>query len=203
MGWLSPNIQETNLYSNMLLEAARMLGTNIKIKFIESVDLDIYTDPKYVYKPPKELDMLLEEHPRQKFLRDLHWYNEDEEIQPLLAYLSKRDYDNFNIEALIGIIIELPYVIDDKVRNKTYKVMEAKAFGPGPFFWILKLVPLREEYKPIPPVDHDSNYNYLNVRMGEHSFAVGDDITFSGDKVLEGVYYFNADGNEESSKDDN
>ncbi len=198
MGWLSPNLRETNMYSNMLLEAARMMGTNIKIQFVSSVALDVYHDPTYQYHPPKELDMILEEFPKQKFLRDLHWYNEDEEIQPLLAYLSKRDYDNFNIEALIGIIIELPYVINDRVKNKTYKVMEAKAFGPGPLFWLLKLVPVRENYIPQKPTDHDSGYNYLNVRMGEHNFAVGDSYNFTGDKVLEGVYYFDADGNEKA-----
>ena len=202
MGWLSPNVQETNIYSNMMLEAARMLGTNIKISFVESSNLDMYSDPNYVYKPPKEMDLILEDHPRYKVLRDLNWYNEDEEIQPLLAYLSKRDYDNFNVEVLIGTIIELPYIIDDRVRNKTYKVMEAKSFGPGTFFWVLKLVPMRDDYMPDKPFDHDDGYNYLNVRKGEHSFSVGDSYSFSGDKVLEGVYYFDSDGNEAVVKEE-
>ncbi len=203
MGLLFPTESETNLYSDMMLEAAYLSGTRIKIKFVEKATLDMYQDPNYEYEMPKELELILEEHPKERFLRDMKWYNEDDETMPLVAYFAKRDYDDFNVKMLLGVLIELPYVIDEKTMSKTYKVMDARAFGPGPFFWICKLVPVRGQFEIDKDEDtQDPNYSYLDIpvsarKQGDENYeylAVNSDGSGKHSQPLEGVYYFDPEG---------
>ena len=163
MGRLFPSEKEQNLYSDMMLEAGRMMGVPIKVKMAVDPNLNMYHDPDYEYSLPEELDILVDENPQVKVLRHLHWYNENDEVLPILAYFSKRNYRELNMEILMGAELEFPYQLSGVTKTKKYKVMDARAFGPGPMYWICKLAPVRIEFEQEKGEELDGNYNHLNI----------------------------------------
>lgn len=167
MGFYDPNPKEQSFISDMHLEAARLFGTEVTIELIHTTDLNDQHDPSHTFEPPETLDIILDERPDQKLLRSLNWYNEDEEIQPIIAYISKEDNDNVNLEIINGIELELPYDINGSTGTRKYEIGKVQANQPGPLYWICQLVPVREEDDYASEVesntDQDSKFTYLKV----------------------------------------
>lgn len=164
MGRLLHSEKEQNLYSDMMLEAGRMMGVPIKVKLVIDPNLNMYHDPEYDYSALRDLDILVDENPQVKVLRNLNWYNENDEVLPILAYFSKRDYRDLNLEILMGAELEFPYRLSGAVKTKTYKVMDARAFGPGPLYWVCKLTPVKGNFEQEKNQETgDNNFKHLNV----------------------------------------
>lgn len=168
MGQLDPSMSvEMEMLSKQMLEAAKFWGTRVTISLVEDFELDIYQDPDYSFKPPESLDIILDQRPNVKVLRSLNWFNEDDEILPILAYISRDDVNSDQIEVLRGVRVELPYQIGLSEGTKLYKIGDARAMPPGGLFWVCKLVPVREEFvNDIDTEEQNPNYTYLNVPKG-------------------------------------
>lgn len=166
MGNLDPNSLELSTLSSMQLEAAKQYGTEVTIKFVDTVTLDNQHDPSYSFNSPESLDIILNERPHREVLRSLNWYNEDDEFRPLIAYISREDKDGLNIEMLMGTQIELPYQISNSVGTKLYEVSDVKSMAPSTLTWICKLVPLRDEFDNETNTNSEQdtdNFDYLEV----------------------------------------
>lgn len=168
MGLLDPNMSnEMVMLTSQMLEAAKFWGTKVTIRLVENVNLDIYHDPDYDLKPPEELDIILDQRPNIKVLRSWNWYNEDDEILPILAYISRDNINSDQIEVLRGVRIELPYQIGLNEGTKLYKVGDARAFPPAGLYWVCRLVPVREKFEnEVDTETQDPNFTYLSISKG-------------------------------------
>jgi len=164
MGFLDPNSDEIKLISGFLLEAGFMLGTKVKMYLVNKANLDVYHDPSYDYEEEIEIDIVLDQRPQTKVLRHLHWYNENEEILPILAYISRYDWDDDFVSALKGLKLELPYQIGLNEGTRVYEVSDAKAFAPDGVYWVCRLTPVREEFvQEHKESKQDPNYQFLRI----------------------------------------
>ncbi|AMM44838.1 hypothetical protein SP15_039 [Bacillus phage SP-15] len=145
MGLFTPDNQEFDLLAGFFNEAAHLLGNPVKVKLSQLTGRDFYSDPEYEHSLPKEIDIIFEDNPRVKTLKDLHWYNEDAEVLPVIAYISSKDVNNFNLNPLEGTVVELPYKIGGKHQTSIFEIQEPKGFGPNQVYWVCKLVPYRAE----------------------------------------------------------
>lgn len=146
MGSLDPNIKELSTLSKLQLEAAKQLGTEVEISFVQSTDLDNQHDPSYTFSTPKNISIILNERPQREVLRSLDWYNEDDEFTPLLAYISREDNEGLNIDMIMGTKVELPYKISGSAGTKIYEVLDVKSVPPSTLMWVCKLVPVRGKF---------------------------------------------------------
>lgn len=169
MGLFTPENQEFDLLASWFNEAAGLLGQQVKVTLSKLVSRDIYIDPQYDFSLPKDIDIIFEDNPKVKTLRELQWYNEDAELLPVLAYISSKDVNNFNLNPLKGTIVEIPYKLGGLYNTSTFEVSEAKGFGPNQVYWVCKLVPYREntsgsiieDNKKNP--DQDDNYDLIQI----------------------------------------
>lgn len=165
MGRLDPTYNELNLIADFMTEAAYLLGTHVKVKIVKSESRDLYRDPLYEYNDPIEIDLIIDEHPKIKTLVGLNWYNEDDPVLPILAYISTRDRDRVGLTPLKGTIIEMPYALraGDIQDVRLLEVSDAQGMGPGSVFWVCKLVPHREDF--INELDPNQDENYPDLKI--------------------------------------
>lgn len=165
MGSLDPSDEELSLLSKMQYEAAKQKGNKVSVKFVDNVELNNQHDADIDYDTLEELDIILQERPRKKVLRAYGWYNEDEEYVPILAYISKENWDGENLDLLRGMQIELPYNINNDNNSKIYSIAQVRAVPPKSLFWVCKLVPYREDFdnNVEDNENQDDGYNYLKV----------------------------------------
>lgn len=173
MGSLDPTDRELSLLAQMQLEAGRMKGTEVSIEFVESTTLNNQHDPEYSFSLPENLDIILQERPDKELLRSLDWYNEDEENQPIIAYITKEDLNGNNIDILLGTEVVINYDIQDSVGNRRFEIGKVKMIPPGSLVYVVQLVPVRDEYDYDTPVsnniDQDSGYSILKVDEEDES----------------------------------
>lgn len=144
MGLFVPNDNERDLLASFFNEGAAMLGQEVRIQIAVKMESDFYNDPKFTYATPVDLDIIFDQNPQMKVLKDLHWYNEDPSDQPILAYIASKDVENKHLSPLRGSVIKIPFTIAGNHNTNVFEVSEIKGFGPNQVYWVCKLVPYRE-----------------------------------------------------------
>lgn len=167
MGNLDPSDKEVSLLSNMFLESAKQKGTEVVLSPIDkdNTDRTFQNDPEYAYLEDEDVNIILDERPDIKTLKSLNWYNEEDDLLPLLAYLSVKDIDEEYREVLKGAKVKVPFKLVGSDMVQKYIIEEVK-FSKY-YVWVCKLVPDREE----PPfeddvsenVGQDSDFRFLKV----------------------------------------
>lgn len=163
MGEFDPKQNERELWTSMFLESAKFWGTPVTIELVESYSFNKIHTPTTDRALPKALDIILDQRPKTEALRELHWYNEDDEIKPILAYISIMDLDMDDINALRGVRINLPFQIGITEGTKIYEITDAKVSPPVSLFWVCKLVPVRDTYEQNQDPSQDPNYTFIKV----------------------------------------
>ncbi|WJZ23494.1 hypothetical protein LIS04_66 [Listeria phage LIS04] len=143
MGLFTPENNEYNLLSTMFNEAARLFGNSVTVKISHIKDNDIYNDPTYEYESEQEIDIIFEDTPRLKTLKELNWFSEDADILPLLAYISTQDINNLKLSTLRGTLLEIPYKLDNGYDTNKFEIADTRGLGPSQVYWVCKLVPYR------------------------------------------------------------
>jgi len=165
MGNLDPSDRELSLLSKMQYEAAKQKGNKVTVSFVDNVTLNNQHDADIDFSVPEEIDIILDERPRKEVLRTYGWYSEDEDYVPLLAYISKEDWDGNYINLLRGMKVELPYEINSVEGTKIYKISQVRAVPPKSLFWVCRLTPYRDDFdnEVDENTNQDSNYEQLTV----------------------------------------
>jgi len=165
MGQFDPSTREINLITGQFLEAAKLQGTSVRVKLVDSAERDLYKDPDYKFKIVKDLDIILDEQPTRNILETYGWYNEHDEQMPLIAYISKHDDQGKLVRPTVGSMVIIPYTLaEDTILERRYIVSDAKLTNPGSWMWICKLTPYRKDFENErdPEEDYDDNFDFIN-----------------------------------------
>ncbi len=164
MGQFDPSPREIRLTSNYFLEAAKLHGTQIRVKLATFESRDLYKDPTYTYEDFRELNVVLDERPNRNVLESYGWYNEHDEQVPIIMYVAKFDEQGRLVKPIVGTIVRLPYELaEDEKLERQYKVANAVLTNPGSWIWVCKLAPFREYYDNETTEEVDPNYEFLNI----------------------------------------
>lgn len=166
---------DSDIVRKMFLEATQAVGCTAIYHEVKTLEEDIYNDPSTEYLEPLTLDVLFDENPKVRVLKDLGWYNEDEEIRPLLIYLPI--YKNLNNEVLNVIensLVEIVYLGINKKR--TFRITTKRLDSLFGNYWICKCVPERNIQFRYDPSD---GLEFLNVNRSIDSSdsSAGSDTT--------------------------
>jgi hypothetical protein len=134
--------RDSDIVRRMFLEATQTVGCTAVFHELKSATSDLYNDPDTLYYPPVVLDILLDENPKVKMLKDLGWYNEDEEIRPLLIYLpiyKNQDKDLLNVRE--NCLIEVVYMGVN--TRSTFRISSKRLDSIYGNYWVCKCVPER------------------------------------------------------------
>ena len=174
--------EDSEIVRRMVLEAAETMGCTAL--FYELKDntytKDFYNDPNTIYKAPITLEVLFDENPKVKVLKNLGWYNEDEEIRPLLIYLPiYRNVDKDLLNVMENCLIELVYFgVNKKASFRIQAKRLDSLFGN---YWICKCCPERNiQFNP----DLSDGYDYLNIMTIPKEKKSSESLTAS-DSVFE------------------
>jgi hypothetical protein len=151
--------KDSDIVRRMFLQASQAVGCTAIYHELVNVEEDLYNDPTTKYFPPVTLEVLFDENPKVKMLREFGWYNEDDEIRPLLVYLpiyKNHQKDLLNVQE--HTLIELVYMGVSKTAwfRITAKRLDS-LFGN---YWICKCAPERRIEFIKDPTD---GYFYLSV----------------------------------------
>ena len=85
----NPKIFGTDIELLRRMAFESMFSTGISVDFYQctSDKSDFYNDPDCTWDNAVKIGANFEDNPRIKLLKDLGWYNEDEEIRPQILYL--------------------------------------------------------------------------------------------------------------------
>lgn len=167
MGSFDPSEKEIGLLSKMFLEAAAQKGTRVTISLVDkdNTDRTNQNDPNYSYFEDEDIDIILEERPDIKTLKSLNWFNEEDELLPILAYFSIKDVDDEYMEILKGTKVNLPYKVVNSEMGEKYIIEDIKFSNH--YVWVGKLVPDRDRPDYQSDVDdnstQDSDFEFLKV----------------------------------------
>jgi len=168
MGQFDPSTRETKLFVNQFLEAAKLQGTAITIMVVTKVDRDLYKDPDYTYEHAQKLDVILNERPNRYVLDSYGWYNEDDEVVPMIMYVAKFDQQGKVMKPLTGSVVILPYELaEDEKLDRAYMVSQTTLTNPSSWMWVCKLTPYRhptEKEEPHPEYEVDPNFEFLDIK---------------------------------------
>jgi len=168
MGVFDPSPKELSLISDFHLEAGKLLGTEVKIKFIDDRELDLYNDPNYDFESDMSLYIILDQRPRIRILEKLGWYDEDQDDLPMLAYFAKENLEGVDIKPVRGVQLLFEYSLEGE-DQRLFEITKSHAQMPGPLYWVCALVPVRDKFSMESDIDEDfehvqdGNYEMLKI----------------------------------------
>ncbi len=133
---------DSDIVRKIFLEASEAVGCTAIYREVKLTTKDLYNDPTNHYEDPIVLEVLFDENPKVKVMKSYGWYNEDEEIRPLLIYLPI--YKNIHRELLNVMeesIIEIVYAGVEK--RALFKISAKRLDSLFGNYWICKCVPER------------------------------------------------------------
>ena len=147
MGLLTPSNKERLLLQRQFEEKCRMIG--VEGYYYEVKDLNLSVTSKWDnihYFDPIKINFLFEDMPNPKTLRNLHWWDDNDETTPPIAYLpwhvnTDENYSNYELKPTVGSKIELPDPLGGESRF--YEIVEVNANTIYLIYSIVKLTPLR------------------------------------------------------------
>lgn len=167
MGTLTPSNKEILLFRRMFEEKTKLLGIAGKFFQVKAYNQDYRRDfDKVTFEDPIYFQFIFESHPQIRTLKNLNWYNEDEDILPCLAHLPWF-VDEKEIKPSLGALIGF----DDPLSGveRKFQVVDINANSFYTVEYVVKLVPYREQVQlglpEDPTAEDDTNYDYLNKQI--------------------------------------
>lgn len=170
MGLLTPSNKERLLLQRQFEEKARMIGVEGFYYEVKELNLSITGkwDNINFYDPIK-INFLFEDMPNPRTLRNLNWWDDNDDTTPPIAYLpwhvnKDKEHSNYELKPVVGSKIELPDPLGGSSRF--YEIVEVNANTIYLVYSIVKLTPLRQSVaaETIPVVtviDHEGNTNQV------------------------------------------
>ena len=143
MGLLTPNKNERLLLQRMFEEKCRMIGVEGFYYEVKDFNLPKTGELDQVrYFDPIAISFLFEDMPNPKTLRNLHWWDDNDETTPPIAYLPwhVNQEKSYELKPTVGSKIELPDPLGNDSRF--YEIQEVNANTLYLVYSIVK--PLRE-----------------------------------------------------------
>lgn len=102
---------------------------------------DLYNDPTCVWGDKISVDVTFDDNPKIKVLKDLGWYNEDEEIRSPILYMPI--YENYEEETLLTVKNNSLVRVNYFGRNEPaeFRITETRMDSIYGIHWICKLAP--------------------------------------------------------------
>jgi len=147
MGLLTPSNKERLLLQRQFEEKCRMIG--VEGYYYEVKDLNLSVTSKWDnihFFDPIKINFLFEDMPNPKTLRNLHWWDDNDDTTPPIAYLpwhlnKDENYSNYELKPTVGSKIEMPDPLGGESRF--YEIVEVNANTIYLIYSIVKLTPLR------------------------------------------------------------
>jgi len=149
MGVLTPSKKERLLLQRQFEEKCRLIG--VEGFYWEVKDHNISLTGKWdnmSYFDPIAINFIFEDMPNPKTLRNLHWWDDNDDTTPPIAYLPwhvnahNRPESNYELKPTVGSKIELPDPLGGESRF--YEIVEVNANTLYLIYSIVKLTPLRQ-----------------------------------------------------------
>ncbi len=166
MGLLTPSNKERLLLQRQFEEKCRMIG--VEGFYYEVKDLNLSLTSKWDnihYFDPIKINFLFEDMPNPKTLRNLNWWDDNEDTTPPIAYLpwhinNRKEGSNYELKPAVGSKLELPDPLGGESRF--YEIVEVNANTIYLVYSIVKLTPLRqsvaaETINVVPVIDTSGN----------------------------------------------
>jgi len=166
--------QDSDIVRRMFWESSKAVGSTAIYHELAEVRKDIYNDPTTKYCAPIVLEVLFDENPKVKMLRDFGWFNEDEEIRPLIVYLPiYRDDQRNLLNVQEHALLELVYM----GVNKTawFRITAKRLDSLYGNYWICKCAPERKIVFIHNPKD---GYDYLSL---DRDVSIKEDVKVKED----------------------
>lgn len=128
-------------------EAACSTGVTVDFYRCRYDKADFYQDPNVEWDLPIKLNVIFDDHPKVKVLKDLGWYTEDDE-HPTLIYFPI--YSDWSTKTLLDVrensLIRVYYF--GQVEPADFRVMDKKLDSVYGIYWVCKIAPerIREFY---------------------------------------------------------
>ena len=148
MGLLTPSKNERLLLQRQFEEKCRMIGVEGFYYEVKDLNLSVTSkwDNIHFYDPIK-INFLFEDMPNPRTLRNLHWWDDNDDTTPPIAYLPwhvNKDQAGsmYELKPTVGSKIEMPDPLGGDSRF--YEIVEVNANTIYLIYSIVKLTPLRE-----------------------------------------------------------
>ena len=148
MGLLTPSKNERLLLQRQFEEKCRMIG--VEGFYYEVKDLNLSVTSKWDnihFFDPVKINFLFEDMPNPRTLRNLHWWDDNDDTTPPIAYLpwhvnNTQEGSMYELKPIVGSKIEMPDPLGGDSRF--YEIVEVNANTIYLIYSIVKLTPLRE-----------------------------------------------------------
>lgn len=149
MGLLTPSDKERLLLQKQFAEKCRLIG--VEGFYWEVKDHHLSKTGKWdnmEFFDPIPINFLFEDMPNPKTLRNLHWWDDNDDTTPPIAYLPWHvnrggdHVDMYELKPSVGSKIELPDPLGGESRF--YEIVEVNANTIYLIYSIVKLTPLRQ-----------------------------------------------------------
>ena len=148
MGLLTPSKNEILLLQRQFEEKCRMIGVEGFYYEVKDLNLSLTSkwDNIHFYDPIK-INFLFEDMPNPKTLRNLNWWDDNEDTTPPIAYLpwhvnKDKEHSNYVLKPAVGSKLELPDPLGG--GSRFYEIVEVNANTIYLVYSIVKLTPLRQ-----------------------------------------------------------
>lgn len=174
---------DSDIVRRMFLEASETMGCTALFYELITDEKDFYKDTINLYKQPLKLEVIFDDNPKVKMLKNLGWYNEDEEIRPLLIYLpiyKNQEKDLLNVRE--NCIVEILYFGVDKTGK--FRISAKRLDSLYGNYWVCKCVPERiESFTP----DTIDGYEYLSLVRKRITVIENPNINEKADPSILGI----------------
>lgn len=162
MGFLTR--EDSTLYQSWFKEMARLRGFTVEYQYVVKPDQTIYgeTTPNKL-SDPITIDVIYEQNPNVKTLRNIGWINEDPNDKPYIMMLPF-DVPNLTAEAVITVPPYFGMRLGFKERK--FRITNITTLIEYPDCYICTLAPIVNSPKPEKPDYSDSEYNYIDSSRG-------------------------------------
>lgn len=148
MGLLTPSNKERLLLQRQFEEKCRMIG--VEGFYYEVKDLNLSLTGKWDninFYAPIKINFLFEDMPNPRTLRNLNWWDDNDDTTPPIAYLpwhvnKDKEHSTYELKPVVGSKIEMPDPLGGSSRF--YEIVEVNANTIYLVYSIVKLTPLRE-----------------------------------------------------------
>ena len=173
MGLLTPSKNERLLLQRQFEEKCKMIGVEGFYYEVKDFNLSKTSEmDRPVYFDPIPISFLFEDMPNPKTLRNLHWWDDNDDTTPPIAYLPWHiNQDNqYELKPTVGSKIELPDPLGGESRF--YEIQEVNANTIYLVYSIVKLTPLRESLNVVTRVVAHVDQNPDDVEPGKADSTV-------------------------------
>ena len=135
--------KDIDLVRRMMFESSVSVGTTVEYFRCNKEIRDFNQDPDGEWDTGIKLNAIFEDNPKVSVLKNLGWYNEDEEIRPPIIYLPI--YKNWESKDILDItdnsLIRVHYF--GQIEPSEFRITDKKMDSVYGVYWVCKLAPER------------------------------------------------------------